>query len=102
MNTSTFIRHTGVITLALTRQMLAAQYLPQPECVSAFGTTVCGFSCKAAYGVVRCAKTPMGVCESGYGNVVCGYQCASGYGQVSCASSVNQACSTAYGRVNCE
>src|ERR1041385_8012338 len=40
-------------------QYVQQQY-PQQECKSAYGTTVCGYSCVAAYGEVKCASTPSG------------------------------------------
>ena len=41
------------------------------QCKSAYGTTVCGYHCVAAYGEVRCAQTPAGSCTAEYGNVTC-------------------------------
>jgi hypothetical protein len=41
------------------------------ECKSAYGTTVCGYGCVAAYGTVRCAQQPGGACAAAYGEVTC-------------------------------
>lgn len=96
----------------------------QAECKSAYGLTACGFACVAAYGEVKCARTPQGVCTSAYGKltcwdpqpepspqaatclkrygeVACGYGCKAAYGQVRCASRPQGVCKAAYGRVVC-
>jgi hypothetical protein len=44
---------------------------PAAQCVSQYGTSVCGYNCAAEYGEVRCAQTPSGVCQAAYGNVTC-------------------------------
>lgn len=79
-----------------------------PECKSGYGKNVCGYSCVAAYGEVRCAQTPQGVCGSGYGEVKCfdpisprrwdpPAQCLAGYGVVECGYN----CVAGYGEVKC-
>jgi len=89
-----------------------------PECVSAYGTTACGWDCTAAYGEVRCAQTPRGRCEAAFGEVSCwdpagppwrpidpGFapgrlpaaDCVSAYGETACGWS----CTAAYGEVRC-
>lgn len=101
----------------------------EPQCVSAYGRTACGFSCVAAYGVVRCADTSAGRCEaaygkvecwdpapwvfsryrrvpqaqciSAYGEIACGYGCEAAYGEVACAGSPGGQCVAAYGEVTC-
>src|SRR5436305_13191110 len=91
------------------------------RCVGAYGTTACGFDCQAAYGQVRCARTPAGACLAAYGQVqcwdparfgwgmprasctaaygaiACGYGCTAAYGQVRCAETPGGMCSAAYG-----
>jgi hypothetical protein len=37
---------------------------PPAECKSAYGQTECGYGCVAAYGEVKCAKTPEGRCQA--------------------------------------
>ena len=41
------------------------------ECKSAYGTTVCGYGCVAAYGEIKCASRPGGVCQAAYGEITC-------------------------------
>lgn len=102
---------------------------PQAECKSAFGLTVCGYDCTAAFGSIKCAQTPYGKCvaafgsltcsdpskkvlrgwkrppqmqcASGFGQVACGYNCVSGFGEVKCAEVPNGRCEAAYGKVTC-
>lgn len=80
-----------------------------PRCVSAYGTTACGFDCTAAYGQVACAATPQGACEAAYGDLKCwdpptpapyGFppaECLAAYGQIACG----YGCEAAYGEVTC-
>jgi len=94
---------------------------PPAECKSAYGKTECGYGCVAAYGEVRCAKTPEGRCQAAYGEVTCwdpeddgprrepdrrhgrrdalpdGAKCESAYGQTACGFD----CVAAYGEVKC-
>jgi hypothetical protein len=44
---------------------------PQAECLRRYGTTACGYDCKAFYGQVRCAQTPLGRCIAERGQVRC-------------------------------
>ena len=44
---------------------------PGAQCLTRYGRTVCGYDCKEAYGLVRCAKSPAGRCEVSYGRVKC-------------------------------
>jgi hypothetical protein len=100
---------------------------PRPGCRTAYGTTECGYHCVAAYGDVRCARTPAGVCAAAYGQltcwdpprssrrargeraqcvpaygtVACGYGCVAAYGEVRCAQTPQGTCSAAYGQVTC-
>lgn len=102
---------------------------PQEECESAYGKTVCGYACVAAYGDVQCAAVPWGACEAAYGKVVCGpdggprprrwrempratctaaygdiacgYGCVAAYGVVRCAATPTGHCEAAYGKVTC-
>lgn len=93
------------------------------QCKSAYGTTVCGYDCVAAYGEVRCAATPEGSCTAGYGEVTCWdpprrehrhhrryrrddddgddddarSECKSAYGTTACG----YGCVAAYGEVKC-
>lgn len=49
----------------------AREPLPRMECEAAYGQIACGYSCVAAYGVVRCASVPDGLCRAAYGQVSC-------------------------------
>ncbi|MFN5862799.1 MAG: hypothetical protein ACK451_12615, partial [Pseudanabaena sp.] len=49
-----------------------SQDIPKAQCVSAYGTTKCGYSCVAAYGDIKCADWVGGSCEAAYGKIVCG------------------------------
>ena len=95
----------------------------EPECVTQYGTTVCGYNCVASYGEVKCSRTPQGVCEASYGKVVCwdpaehvrqkaecvasygdiacGYNCVASYGVVKCSRTPQGACEASYGQVVC-
>lgn len=100
--------------------MWVAQPGPRPpaECKSAYGQTGCGYGCVAAYGEVKCAKTPQGRCQAAYGEITCwdpredgperdrdghgrrglpGATCESSYGKTACGFS----CVAAYGEVQC-
>ncbi len=93
---------------------------PQAQCQSAYGKTACGYHCVAAYGEVKCAKTPRGACKAAYGEIVCSDEggdvhpppswrkppahaawppakCLSGYGQTACGYH----CVAGYGEVRC-
>ena len=104
---------------------------PEPQCTSAYGETVCGFSCVAAYGEIKCADTPAGVCQAAYGEITCwdpparhgrwrrhrrgpqaecksaygttacGFSCVAAYGEVRCAQHERAVCTAAYGQVTC-
>jgi len=90
------------------------------ECKSAFGKTVCGYGCIAAYGEVRCAKTPEGRCQAAYGEVTCwdpaddrppmrrptrpeeeepgnGATCENAFGKTACGYD----CKSAFGEIKC-
>ena len=81
----------------------------QPECVTQYGKTACGYDCVAEYGQVACAQVPWGTCIAGYGKVLCGpstplygpevekAECISGYGELACGYS----CVAEYGQVAC-
>jgi hypothetical protein len=96
------------------------------RCLSAYGTTACGFHCVSAYGEVRCARTATGACLAAYGQVTCwdpprsarrlraagrclaaygtiacGYGCAAAYGEVRCAQTPQGTCSASYGQLTC-
>lgn len=45
--------------------------VPQQECLSKYGKTVCGYGCVAGYGEVKCATRPGGVCQAAYGEITC-------------------------------
>ncbi len=90
---------------------------PDAECKSAFGKTVCGFGCVAAYGEVKCAQTPEGRCQAAYGEITCwdpeqrpgpghrrhdrevgpGATCQNAYGKTACGFD----CKTAFGEIKC-
>jgi hypothetical protein len=46
--------------------------LPQSECYSANGKTVCGYNCTSAFGDVGCAEWPGGTCKPSGNGVTCG------------------------------
>src|SRR3569623_3202277 len=99
------------------------------SCVSAYGSTACGYHCVAAYGAVKCADTAEGACLAAYGNVTCwdpppqshrlacrmepasclaaygdiacGYGCVAAYGVVRCSERPGGTCQAAYGDVTC-
>jgi hypothetical protein len=96
----------------------------QKQCLSEYGTTVCGYGCAAGFGAVKCASQPGGVCGAGYGRVTCfepttyvpgvraecksdygttqcGYGCVAAYGVVRCAQQPGGVCHAAYGSVTC-
>ena len=54
------------------------------ECLEAYGKKVCGYHCKSAYGVVKCAPKSDMDCVAAYGNIECGYNCIAQYGQITC------------------
>lgn len=83
--------------LALLLPIVAAQ---QSECRSAYGTTVCGYHCEAAFGTVACARTPEGRCEAAYGKVTCWDPPTSGEGAMR-SPLVKARCHAAYGKVSC-
>lgn len=101
---------------------------PPQECKSAYGKTVCGYHCQAAFGDVRCARTHKGACEvafgkitcddpprwvvlapdapamsclTAYGKTACGYSCQAGYGDVRCARTPDGVCQASFGKVAC-
>jgi hypothetical protein len=53
--------------------------IPPVQCESAYGMTACGYDCKAAYGVVRCAQSPWGRCLAQGGQVICSDPSAWGF-----------------------
>lgn len=84
----------------------------EPRCISAYGIKACGYSCEAAYGEVKCARTSMGACSAAYGQVVCWdpptrlrrrhhllqpAQCKAAYGEITCG----YGCVSAYGDTKC-
>jgi len=88
----------------------------QAECKSAYGQTVCGFGCIAAYGDVKCARTPEGRCQAAYGEITCwdpdtehphrrhhappeepGATCRTAYGKTACGHD----CTIAFGDIKC-
>jgi len=97
----------------------------EAECKSAFGQTVCGFGCIAAYGAVKCARTPEGRCQAAYGEITCwdpdtdaprpgpgrpgrpnpwpdrdpgnGASCENAFGKTACGYD----CKTAFGDIKC-
>ena len=109
--------------LALFVALVIAQPAPQQaECKSAYGKTVCGYHCVAAYGEIRCARTPEGQCKAAYGEVTCwdpeprdrdgrgdrhrhderggrndGATCESAYGKTACGFD----CKAAFGEIKC-
>ena len=109
--------------LGLGMLMCAGNAFAEPECVTAFGKTACGYNCVSGYGDVKCARTPQGECTkaygdivcwdpdiytyqkaecvNAYGDIVCGYDCVSAYGQIKCAQTPDGACTHAYGDVVC-
>ena len=112
--------------------MPAAAAMAQPaqaRCTSAYGQTVCGYECKAAYGELRCAQTPWGTCTAAFGKVVCsdgapqlvhcrgplqkvecksafgeiacGYDCKAAFGEVKCAQTPEGTCQASFGELTC-
>lgn len=71
------------------------------ECLSAYGTTVCGFNCMSAYGQVKCARDPQAKCLASYGKIECGFDCKAAYGAVACAKASQGTCEAAYGKITC-
>jgi len=45
--------------------------MPKARCKTSYGAIACGYSCKAKYGQVKCAKTPKGICKAAYGRITC-------------------------------
>lgn len=43
----------------------------QLECKAGYGDVACGYGCVAAYGQVKCSRTPAGRCQASGGSVVC-------------------------------
>ena len=99
---------------------------PPAKCVSAYGLQECGYHCKAAFGVLKCAHTAQGVCDSAFGVVtcwdpptplpagsppasctsafgktVCGYDCEEAFGEVQCAQTPQGQCDSAFGKITC-
>jgi hypothetical protein len=101
----------------------------ESSCVSAYGSTACGYHCVWAYGDVQCSDTPQGACLaaygqvrcwdppeeyhreacgaepasclSAYGDIACGYGCVFAYGIVRCSERPGGKCAAAYGDVTC-
>lgn len=103
---------------------------PAPQCVSVNGQRVCGFDCKIAQGVARCAQTQYGVCSEAGGQITCfdpptwllrvygtslpkpsclwlgvrsacGYACERQGEAMACARTPRGVCKAAYDRVTC-
>lgn len=92
-------------------------------CLAAHGQIACGYDCKSASGMVKCADTPQGACAAAYGQLVCwdpggrsrqkamclaahgqiacGYDCKSAYGTVKCARTAEGVCKAANGNIVC-
>ena len=49
----------------------SGEYIRRAECLSRYGTTVCGYGCVANYGQIRCAATPAGQCFAMNGTLQC-------------------------------
>ncbi len=105
----------------------AVSFASEPECITNYGETACGYDCVANYGMVKCAQTPAGACLANYGEVVCwdpprqrrrgrqrqaeclanygtiacGYDCVANYGEVKCAKTPHGKCEANYGEVVC-
>ena len=117
------MKKTTAVLMGLGLMFISSNAFAEPECVSAYGTTACGFNCVSAYGEVKCARTPQGSCKAAYGEVSCwdppvptrqqaesiaaygeianGYNCVSAYGEVKCSQTPQGACKAAYGEVKC-
>jgi hypothetical protein len=116
--------------LSATLLLLVLSQQAPATCVSEYGLLRCGYDCKARYGQVACAQTPLGACaaeygqvvcadpplwvfpwlaenspkmecKSAYGQVVCGFQCRAAFGQVACAQTPFGTCHAERGRVQC-
>ncbi|MFO0598582.1 MAG: hypothetical protein U0228_24965 [Myxococcaceae bacterium] len=120
-----FSLRTFAVAAALFAGTAFAQQQQQPECLSQFGRTACGFHCVAQFGKVACAQTPAGACEAQFGKVtcwdppvmfegqpqaeclsqfgttVCGYHCVAQFGKVACAQTPQGMCQAEYGKVTC-
>lgn len=59
-------------------------FVPQEECIEAYGDRVCGYGCIEAYGDIRCASNPQHKCMESYGEIYCGLNCTESYGEVTC------------------
>ena len=103
--------------------LFSSQAFAEPECVTAFGTTACGYHCISAFGEVKCAQTPYGVCKSAFGEIVCwdpsrpvnkqaecvtsfgkitcGYNCVSAFGETKCAETPEGTCKSSSGNIEC-
>ena len=105
--------------------------VPAERCLSEYGSTKCGYDCVAAYGEIKCARTPLGVCKSSYGQIrcwdpqpsvvaayghraqpaqcianygeiACGWSCVANYGQLKCAQTPAGVCVANAGQLHCE
>ncbi len=63
-----------------------ASNAPKQECLDAYGKRACGYSCKEAYGKLKCAKIPGNTCTEAYGNITCGTKCRNEHGKIRCDS----------------
>ena len=114
----------AILAMALGCTTLAgSNAFADPECISQYGQTACGYNCVAQYGNVKCSRSPQGACAAQYGNVVCwdpapwinekaecisqygniacGYNCVAQYGVVKCAQTPEGVCKAEYGKVTC-
>ena len=116
-------KNTLAILAGAALMLLCGQAFADPQCVTNYGKTVCGYHCVANYGDVQCAQTPQGACMANYGQVVCwdppryvdekamckadygkiacGYHCVSSYGDVVCARTPNGICKATNGQIVC-
>lgn len=110
--------------------LLSAVLAQEPQCLTAGGTRVCGYSCVENGVEARCAKTPDGVCGKNAsqvtcfdppmwlkplamgtlpkpaclsfgGNLACGYDCKREGSIILCAQTPKGVCATKFGRITC-
>lgn len=60
-----------LLSLLATTLLTSAPSLPSPQCLTANGRTVCGYSCRASSSGIGCASTPYGTCAQFHGEVHC-------------------------------
>jgi hypothetical protein len=78
-----------------------AGHTEQPSCITAGGTTVCGYGCAEAGGTASCAQHPGGSCKTAYGKVACGFDCLAAHGDVRCAQTPTGVCNARGSGVSC-